>query len=68
MKTVVLAYHEVGCAGLAFLKEAGAEITASLPTKTAGREPLVWLRRKRAKDYALPIYAPNGSTTPNGSK
>src|SRR5262245_33879159 len=28
MKTVLLAYHEIGCAGLEFLKHAGAEITA----------------------------------------
>ena len=28
MKTVLLAYHEIGCVGLEFLTQAGAEITA----------------------------------------
>ena len=27
MKTVLLAYHEIGCAGLEFLQQAGTEIT-----------------------------------------
>jgi UDP-4-amino-4-deoxy-L-arabinose formyltransferase/UDP-glucuronic acid dehydrogenase (UDP-4-keto-hexauronic acid decarboxylating) len=59
MKTVVLAYHEIGCAGLEFLKEAGAEITAVL-THADDPGENVWFHSvaKRAKDYGLRVYAP----------
>ena len=65
MKTVVLAYHEVGCAGLAFLKEAGAEITGVFTHEDERGENL-WFGSvaQRAKDYALPIYAPERINDP----
>jgi UDP-4-amino-4-deoxy-L-arabinose formyltransferase / UDP-glucuronic acid dehydrogenase (UDP-4-keto-hexauronic acid decarboxylating) len=59
MRTVVLAYHEVGCAGLEFLKEAGAEITGVFTHEDDSGEN-VWFGSvaQRAKDYALRVYAP----------
>ena len=59
MKTVVLAYHEIGCAGLDFLKEAGAEITGIFTHEDDPREN-VWFGSvaQRAKDYGLRVYAP----------
>jgi UDP-4-amino-4-deoxy-L-arabinose formyltransferase/UDP-glucuronic acid dehydrogenase (UDP-4-keto-hexauronic acid decarboxylating) len=59
MKTVVLAYHEIGCAGLQFLKEAGAEITGVFTHEDDPGENL-WFGSvaQRAKDYGLRVYAP----------
>jgi UDP-4-amino-4-deoxy-L-arabinose formyltransferase / UDP-glucuronic acid dehydrogenase (UDP-4-keto-hexauronic acid decarboxylating) len=59
MKTVVLAYHEIGCAGLEFLKEAGAEITGVFTHEDDPSEN-VWFGSvaQRAKDYGLRVYAP----------
>jgi len=59
MKTVVLAYHEIGCAGLDFLKEAGAEITGVFTHEDDPSEN-VWFGSvaQRAKDYGLRVYAP----------
>jgi UDP-4-amino-4-deoxy-L-arabinose formyltransferase/UDP-glucuronic acid dehydrogenase (UDP-4-keto-hexauronic acid decarboxylating) len=59
MKTVVLAYHEIGCAGLEFLKEAGAEITGVFTHEDDPSEN-VWFGSvaQRAKDFGLRVYAP----------
>jgi UDP-4-amino-4-deoxy-L-arabinose formyltransferase/UDP-glucuronic acid dehydrogenase (UDP-4-keto-hexauronic acid decarboxylating) len=59
MKAVVLAYHEIGCAGLAYLKEAGADIRAVFTHEDDPGENL-WFSSvaQRAKDYGLPVYSP----------
>ena len=59
MKTVLLAYHEIGCAGLEFLQQAGAEITAVFTHEDDPGENL-WFGSvaQRAKHYGLPVYAP----------
>lgn len=59
MKTVVLAYHEIGCAGLEFLKEAGAEITGVFTHEDdLGENAWFGSVAQRAKDYGLRVYAP----------
>ncbi len=59
MKTVVLAYHEIGCAGLEFLKEAGAEITAVFTHEDDPGETLWFGSVARcAKKFGLRVYAP----------
>jgi UDP-4-amino-4-deoxy-L-arabinose formyltransferase / UDP-glucuronic acid dehydrogenase (UDP-4-keto-hexauronic acid decarboxylating) len=59
MKTVVLAYHEIGCAGLEFLKEAGAEITAVFTHEDDPGETLWFGSVARcAKEFGLRVYAP----------
>ena len=59
MKTVLLAYHEIGCVGLEFLTQAGAEITAVFTHKDNPGED-IWFGSvaKRAKDYGLRVYTP----------
>jgi UDP-4-amino-4-deoxy-L-arabinose formyltransferase / UDP-glucuronic acid dehydrogenase (UDP-4-keto-hexauronic acid decarboxylating) len=59
MKTVLLAYHEIGCVGLEFLKQAGAEITAVFTHEDDPGEN-VWFGSvaQRATDYGLRLYAP----------
>jgi UDP-4-amino-4-deoxy-L-arabinose formyltransferase / UDP-glucuronic acid dehydrogenase (UDP-4-keto-hexauronic acid decarboxylating) len=59
MKTVVLAYHEIGCAGLDFLQQAGAEITGVFTHEDDPGEN-VWFGSvaQRAKDYGLRVFAP----------
>src|SRR5215813_9740490 len=65
MKTVVLAYHEVGCAGLEFLKQAGADITGVFTHQDDPTENL-WFGcvAQRAKDYGLNVYAPERINDP----
>lgn len=65
MKTVVLAYHEVGCAGLEFLKQAGAEITGVFTHADDSTENL-WFGSvaQRAKDYGLRVYTPEQINDP----
>lgn len=65
MKTVVLAYHEVGCAGLEFLKQAGADITGVFTHEDDPTENL-WFGSvaQRAKDYGLNVYAPERINDP----
>lgn len=59
MKTVVLAYHEIGCAGLEFLKEAGAEITGVFTHEDdPGENAWFGSVAQRAKDYGLRVYTP----------
>lgn len=59
MKCVVLAYHEIGCAGLEFLKTAGAEIHAVF-THADDPGENVWFHSvaQRAKEYGLEVHAP----------
>lgn len=59
MKTVVLAYNEIGCVGLEFLREAGAEINAVFTHEDDPGEN-TWFRSvaQRANDYGLRVYAP----------
>jgi UDP-4-amino-4-deoxy-L-arabinose formyltransferase / UDP-glucuronic acid dehydrogenase (UDP-4-keto-hexauronic acid decarboxylating) len=59
MKTVVLAYHEIGCAGLEFLKQAGADIRAVFTHEDDPSENL-WFRSvaKRANEFGIPVFTP----------
>jgi len=59
MKTVLLAYHEIGCVGLDFLRQAGAEITGVFTHEDDLGEN-VWFASvaQRAKDYGLRVYTP----------
>jgi len=65
MKTVVLAYHEIGCAGLEFLKQAGADITGVFTHEDDPTETL-WFGSvaQRAKEYGLNVYAPERINDP----
>ena len=69
MKTVLLAYHEIGCAGLEFLQQAGAEITGVFTHEDEPGEN-VWFGSvaQLAKHYGLRVYAPAQINDPNGSK
>lgn len=59
MKTVVLAYHEIGYAGFEFLRQAGAEIRAVFTHEDDPSENL-WFRSvgERAKEFGVPVYTP----------
>jgi len=65
MKTVLLAYHEIGCVGLEFLKQAGAEIRAVFTHEDDPGEN-VWYGSvaQRAKDYGLAVYTPDQINDP----
>jgi UDP-4-amino-4-deoxy-L-arabinose formyltransferase/UDP-glucuronic acid dehydrogenase (UDP-4-keto-hexauronic acid decarboxylating) len=65
MKAVVLAYHEIGCAGLDFLKQTGAEIRAVFTHEDDPGE-MIWFGSvaQRAKTYGLPVYAPGRINDP----
>lgn len=59
MNAVVLAYHEIGCAGLEFLREVGAEIVAVFTHEDDPGEN-IWFSSvaQRAKDSRLRVYRP----------
>ncbi len=60
MKTVVLAYHEMGCTGIEALIRNGFEITAVFTHKDDPHEN-VWFRSvaELAASLAIPVYAPD---------
>jgi UDP-4-amino-4-deoxy-L-arabinose formyltransferase / UDP-glucuronic acid dehydrogenase (UDP-4-keto-hexauronic acid decarboxylating) len=59
MKTVVLAYHEIGCAGVEFLRQAGADIRAVFTHEDDPSESLWFCSvAERAKKLGIPVYAP----------
>ncbi len=65
MITVLLAYHEIGCAALDFLREAGAEIRAVFTHQDDPGEN-VWFGSvaQRAKAYGLRVYTPERINDP----
>jgi UDP-4-amino-4-deoxy-L-arabinose formyltransferase/UDP-glucuronic acid dehydrogenase (UDP-4-keto-hexauronic acid decarboxylating) len=60
MKAVVLAYHEIGYAGLEFLREAGTEVRCVFTHEDHPGEN-IWFRSvaQLARDYGMPVYTPD---------
>lgn len=65
MKAIVFAYHDIGCAGLKALKEAGYEISAVFThTDEPGENHFYGSVARVAAEMALPVYAPDNVNHP----
>jgi UDP-4-amino-4-deoxy-L-arabinose formyltransferase/UDP-glucuronic acid dehydrogenase (UDP-4-keto-hexauronic acid decarboxylating) len=65
MKCIVLGYHNIGCAGLAALKDQGFEIQAVFTHKDNSNEN-IWFDSvaELASEMNLPVYAPENINHP----
>ncbi|MDN5987603.1 MAG: bifunctional UDP-glucuronic acid oxidase/UDP-4-amino-4-deoxy-L-arabinose formyltransferase, partial [Hafniaceae bacterium] len=65
MKAIVFAYHDIGCAGLKALKEAGYEISAVFThTDEPGENHFYGSVARVAAEMELPVYAPDNVNHP----
>jgi UDP-4-amino-4-deoxy-L-arabinose formyltransferase/UDP-glucuronic acid dehydrogenase (UDP-4-keto-hexauronic acid decarboxylating) len=65
MKTVVLAYHSIGCEGIEALRKCGYEITAIF-THTDNPHENIWFGSvaELASELGIPVYAPEDINHP----
>ncbi|MDN6088894.1 MAG: bifunctional UDP-4-amino-4-deoxy-L-arabinose formyltransferase/UDP-glucuronic acid oxidase ArnA [Enterobacterales bacterium] len=65
MKAIVFAYHDIGCAGLKALKDAGYEISAVFThTDEPGENHFYGSVARVAAEMELPVYAPDNVNHP----
>ncbi|PWW02980.1 bifunctional UDP-4-amino-4-deoxy-L-arabinose formyltransferase/UDP-glucuronic acid oxidase ArnA [Mangrovibacter plantisponsor] len=65
MKTVVFAYHDMGCVGLSALLEAGYEVSAIFTHQdNAGENPFFGSVARIGAERGIPVYAPDDVNHP----